>query len=454
VKEISYFLFISPGLTAVIYYALLIAGKSILLRAGVSLKWEHENLSHIYLFIFILISFLNVYILVSTGNIPSLYRTETGAPASDALGYQHASVQLLEEGTLTDYGSHKPMFPAFVALLMALVGTDINASLNCLALLAFASTLSLVFIINRYCGLFVSLLWGSLAASYFGANVAKLYMSEALGFILANISAALIIPVFYGASIWRVVPGLCLQTFALLSRTGPFFILPVLFLTFFCKMFCQLPRMRLRVIIFSIMLFFSIYGPYLTNKLILTSFESEFEEGFWNFALTLYGLAHGGLGWESVFQDYPELRDATSSIVSSTAYRLALDKLLSEPHLFFKAFAGDVGAFLVGRALFYFVGNPVEQRVFTGLFILAPFILLFNYKSSLAEKVVFISLWLSFVLSLGFLLDGAYRTRIIAGCWWIVPFYIFNTYRFCSLRNLFKKSRSAPSIAPGVVNAS
>ena len=147
-------------------------------------------------------------------------------PWSDAAGYTWDAHRLVNGMLLSEFGSRRPLFPGFLAVLLRLTG-DFKFTVSILTVL---NTLAVCFLVRVF-----KRLYGSIASGFFLVISFEFYirfagktMTEQLGFVLGNLALFFLLIGAHEKNMRKALFGLGLLTLALNARAGAFIILPVL----------------------------------------------------------------------------------------------------------------------------------------------------------------------------------------------------------------------------------
>jgi hypothetical protein len=249
-------------------------------------------------------------------------------PWTDAAGYLLEAQRVLNGSLLTAFGARRPLFPAFLAVLLQLTGRNFMVSL---AVLTWVNALAVLLVVQE-----VKRSYGALGASVLLISAYKFYlrfagttMTEQLGFALGSLAVFFLLIGARTKSLKHALSGLGLLCLALNARAGAFFILPILILWLVMTFYPQAGLWRtlgLSVIVVTL--------PFVFNFLLFKAIADPRSTPFSNYSYTLYGLASGNKGWTQAGTDYPN--DSESEIMS-----LAIQKIRSDPALFLRGILGS-----------------------------------------------------------------------------------------------------------------
>ena len=247
-------------------------------------------------------------------------------PWADAGGYYIDAKGLLWGFNFSDFSGRRPIFASFLAVLLKLTSQNLQITLLILtALNGFAVFLTAMYIrdfLGRIAATFVILMTYVFYIEYSGTT-----LTEQLGLPLGLLAITLQIKAVRQNSRWQYAFGLSVLTFALLTRAGPFFVLPFLFL-FGIK---QYVKQQTNMIPVVSLLLIALITPFAANLSLQKSITSPEAVPMGNFADTLYGQALGGKGWLQVTKDYPSLANLSTKERTNQVYNLAFQEIRKNP---------------------------------------------------------------------------------------------------------------------------
>jgi hypothetical protein len=239
-------------------------------------------------------------------------------PWSDASDYYSDAQRLLIGLDFSPMATRRPLFTAFISVLLRLVNGNLMIALACLTLV---NALAVFFTIQM-----VKRAYGSAAASIFLVLVYLFYekfagkiLTEQLGFALGNLALFFLLAGGYTKSLWRALLGLGLLTLALNARAGAFFILPAFILWIALYFGQKTSFLRVAGLAGAVVLM-----GFLLNLLLVKSIGSGSGRAFSNYSYVLYGLASGNKGWDQVEIDYP-------NVTEPEVMSLAIQKIRESP---------------------------------------------------------------------------------------------------------------------------
>ncbi len=338
-------------------------------------------------------------------------------PWSDAASYLGEAQRLIHGSLFTTWGGgHRPLFPAFLAVLVQLTGRNFMVTL---ALLTWVNALALLLVVRE-----VERNYGALGAIFLLLFATEFYirfagttMTEQLGFALGNLAVFFLLIGAQNKSLIHALLGLGLLSLALNARAGAFFILPMLVLWMAITLrpkFVLWRTLGLAITVAAL--------PFILDFILLKTLADPQSVLFSNYSTTLYGLASGNKGFAQVNTDYP-------NIPESEVMPLAIQKIRSDPALllrgmlgcyldFFKpddgvftyissgSFRATVNIFLWGLTLIGLAYGILNWKEGIHTLVLASFIGIFasvallppidaNYMRAYAATIPFTALWVA-----------------------------------------------------------
>lgn len=248
-------------------------------------------------------------------------------PWSDASGYLQEAQWLLNGSLFTSFGARRPLFAAFLAVLLQLTNRNFMVTL---ALLTWVNALAVLLIVREvrrtHGAIGVSILL--ILAYKFYLRFAGTTMTEQLGFALGNLAVYFLLIGAQNKDLKSALTGLAVLSLALNARAGAFLILPMLIL--WCVIIFTKTKGSWRTLGLSIAV---VTLPFLLNSLLFRTITDQHGAPFSNYSNTLYGLASGNKGWTQVYDDHPDINE-------SEIMPLALQKIRSDPMLLMRGMLG------------------------------------------------------------------------------------------------------------------
>ena len=326
-------------------------------------------------------------------------------PVSDANGYYHGSLSLLDSGHLTVWNQRRPITAALAAVRLWVSGDDLRVALALQATLVALAVLFAARQVARRFGLAASALLVLLCADFIEPYIPTL-LSESTGLFWGAIGLGFL---------WRAVEdtssrlfglGVFFLSLGLLARAGPFFVLPALLLWAFL-----FHRGRQRLLWCGSVVA-GIAGAFALNWLYLHILGTGENVANSNFGYVLYGMSVGGKGWMQLQMDHPELTAETPEHVRAI-YDIAMANILNAPGDFIGYLWGQLMAapgfvmslpsdfvfpfFATGLGFLAFTGlhrkSALLLLVFAGIVASAPLIMQDGYTRVFAAVIPLLALF-------------------------------------------------------------
>ena len=264
-------------------------------------------------------------------------------PFSDAQGYFFEASRLLD-GQPLEWSARRPLFPAFLAVLLAATGSlpvalAVMVALNAIGTFLLAREIRISF--GAAAATVATLI---LFAFYRGDGGNGVVLTENLGFLLGTLAFTALLRGMRLQELRGYISGAVVLTAALTARAGAFFVLPSLVAV---ALFCLSPDDRRRrsntkaalaticaVAIAATTLL--VWGKTLSNP---TAKNTAFS----NYSYVLYGLAVGGKGWGQVMVDHPDAKEG------GEIYKLAYQAFRARPSGLIEGMARMTRAYLSPR---------------------------------------------------------------------------------------------------------
>lgn len=264
-------------------------------------------------------------------------------PYSDAQGYYNDALRLLSGRKFSVFSSRRPLFPAFLAGLLAV--TDLNLRVALIVLMGI-SVLAICFSVRDVrrtlglgSGIFMLLCLFMFYRRYIGTT-----LTEHLGIAFGCLAFCLLWRGAVAARVGPILGGLFFLSLGLNARAGTFFVLPAIG----CWAAWDLRgpnRTVLRILggsLTAILLGFAINGLFLKWVALPGAAYS-------NFSYPLYGLVFGG-NWRLALQQHPELMTLAPLDQANQVYALAWEQIRTHPLSLVTGCLTAWKAFFVGRS--------------------------------------------------------------------------------------------------------
>lgn len=248
-------------------------------------------------------------------------------PWSDANAYYNSARMMLEGELLSGIAARRPLFPGMLASILWMTGRNLQFSLAIMTMLVAISCYFMAREVQRIHGTLASVLLFIILFVFYRRFIGTT-MSENLGLPLGVIGFSFFWRGSRDHDVKILLSGLFFVTLALNARAGAFFILPacIIWLIYI------FPHDNIKKIFKTTCLASSaVILGFAVNLAICNILNSPHTQPFSNFSYTLYGLAKGGLGWEQILRDYPELRSLDIQEFNRTSYELAFQEIKNNP---------------------------------------------------------------------------------------------------------------------------
>ena len=265
-------------------------------------------------------------------------------PFSDAHAYYEGATEYLNLGELNAWNQRRPLNALLLAVRLAVSGNDLRIALLWQAGMLGIAVFVLARVVSRDFGIGAGLLTVALLYAAGREHVGST-LSEALGLTLGIVATALLLVGQRDRRLFVAAIGLTILTLALNSRAGAFFMLPTL--AIWAGFEYRNPDRRFGFPQFSVAVA-AIAGGFLLNSCLLFVHGSEFGVGHGNFAHTLYGMAAGGTGWTTIYEDFPECKTLPESAQNGFIYEKAFERIREQPWLLVKGYFVGFGEFCEG----------------------------------------------------------------------------------------------------------
>ncbi len=250
-------------------------------------------------------------------------------PYSDAGDYLRGAMRLLAGGTLDDWNSRRPLNATLLAVRLALTGGSLRGALILQSVLLAGSAVLAARAVSQSAGRTVgAMVLGAILV--FAGIYAPTTMSESLGLTLGSLAFAALWHAVQSSSGVGFAAGSMLLTAALCARAGPFAVLPALLVC------AAIPlrrtgtreKINLRGVAAGAA---GIAMGFAVNAVVLRVHHGALGGGQSNFAYTLYGLAHRGVGWSQAMTDHPTITRMPDADAAAYVQDLAIRSIHDRP---------------------------------------------------------------------------------------------------------------------------
>ncbi len=272
----------------------------------------------LFSFFFIILSALPLSGLWSSGQTEP-YTLFGLFPLSDARNYYESALRFLLGGQLSGIASYRPITPAFIALLLRITGSNLQAALAIQTYIVSISAIGATLAIRKR--------WGNIASAFFTLLIFLFWRPFIGTFLSENLGLAFGLSALYALLGWAgeldrihlFITGFLLTT-ALNIRAGAFLILPAIFIVLLLNR-NQLPKNS--VIIF----FSSIVFAFIFNLFVSIMYSNQVVGFSSNVMMNLYQLVTNSDSWREFGRANPNanVKDTWDSI------KLIYSSFINEP---------------------------------------------------------------------------------------------------------------------------
>lgn len=259
-------------------------------------------------------------------------------PFSDAQGYYFEANRLLDGQPLV-WSARRPLFTAFLAVLLAVTGSLYVALAVMVALNAAAT-----FLLARELRLSFGALSATVAtlilfAFYRHDGGTGVVLTENLGSLLGTMAFTTLLRGMRLQDTRSYLSGTVALTAALMARAGAFFVLPAVAAAAFVSLRQEGRRTSLRSALVTLGAIVIAAAAFLTWGQRLSN-PTASHAAFSNYSQPLYGLVVGGKGWEQVHIDHPNAQEGAE------IYALAYQAFRARPSGLIEGLAKMTRAYL------------------------------------------------------------------------------------------------------------
>lgn len=265
-------------------------------------------------------------------------------PFSDASSYYADAQRVLEGGLFSVFSARRPLLAAYLVPLLGLTGRSLQAALAIMVAVGAIACYLAARQVKKTNGPWAAALFWLLLFIFY-RRLAGTTMTENLGLPFGALGFTLL---WHSAHEKKPLPaygGLFLMALALNARAGAFFALPALLF------WGALALSGKRKFSWAFLMggAASIAAGFLINFLLLKLLAVQGGMAFSNFSDTLYGAVAGGMGWEQVVRDHPEVARMSDPERSSAIYAFAWQAFQEHPTGILTGALRNWGQFLAPR---------------------------------------------------------------------------------------------------------
>ena len=244
-------------------------------------------------------------------------------PFSDAQDYYFEANRLLD-GHPLEWSARRPLFTAFLALLLA-VTRSLSVVLAVMVALNGVATFLLAREVRRNFGAAAAVISTLiLFAFYRNDGGTGVVLSENLGTLLGTAAFTALLRGVRLQDMRSYVSGTVLLTVGLMARAGSFFVLPALVVVAPVALRRTQESLRVRSAVATLVAVVLAAAAMIVWGNALSSATAD-TAAFSNYSQSLYGLAVGGKGWTQVRVDHPDAHEGAE------IYALAYEAFRAQP---------------------------------------------------------------------------------------------------------------------------
>lgn len=328
-------------------------------------------------------------------------------PWSDASAYQIGGSRLLHQGRIEAFNMRRPWNAGFYAVRMSLTGENFWASMLLQGLLVGLAAIIFLAVVAKRLGLPACVTAAAVLFAFVGP-VIDLTLSESLGITLGCLAAAALCE---GASThrsWLFSVGLLELTVALNVRAGAYLMLPALIIWLAVDTFhSRLPMWKpILMAVGGVVAGFALVLP--MNALYGNGTGSV--NG--NFSYVIYGLAHGGTGWDSAFAEFNPSDYKSEEAMTDAIYNAAIQEIRAHPGQLVQGVLRGFGKY-AKQGVYGFAPTPNGLTLLALMFVGWVPLLARGAHRRLGTMVL--AAWVGFMLSIPFVFpDGGFRVTAVA----------------------------------------
>jgi hypothetical protein len=323
-------------------------------------------------------------------------------PWADASAYQIGGSRLLHQGRLDAFNMRRPWNAGFYAVRMSLTGQNFWASMLLQGLLVGLSAMLLLGVLAKRLGLPACLAAAAVLFA-FVEPVIDLTLSESLGLTLGCLAAAALCEGVSTRRSWLFALGLLELTVALNVRAGAYLMLPALLIWLFVD------TLRSHLPLWKPMLM--AVGAVVAGFALVLPMNALYGSGAGsvngNFSYVLYGLAHGGTGWDSAFAEFNPKDFDSEKAMTDAIYDAAIAEIRAHPGKLVQGLLRGYGKY-AEEGVYGYASSPISVTLLI-LMAIGWVPLLSRGPLRRLGSMVFAA-WLGFLVSVPFVFpDGGFR---------------------------------------------
>jgi len=261
-------------------------------------------------------------------------------PWQDAAQYYSDAQRLLAGFMYGEKSAMRPFFSGFLSLLLLLSGHSLQGALALVVLIVSLACFVFIEEVRKVLSPFASLSVLALVFLY-ERGLGGSTLTENLGLALGALGAGLLIQGMRHKRGIFIYAGIFMVSMALNTRPGPFFVLP--FLALWAGLLFKDERIRFwKPTLISLA---AALLPFIMNSILIRSLSDTITIPFANFVYPLYGLVSGGIRYEQIFFDHPEVLALSGNEHYLEVLRLTWAAFLEHPWRIFAGMSRNIGVF-------------------------------------------------------------------------------------------------------------
>ena len=338
-------------------------------------------------------------------------------PRSDAFGFYHGAISLLENGVQEGIAQRRPLYGGFLAFIIWVSGGNLQIALAVIVFLTAAVCFFSVMVIKNFFNPSTAVLY-FIVLFFFIRRFIGITMSENMGFLLgtSSLTCFLITLKIFKHNPKKSIPVFLFSTllFSLsqAARPGAIIILPLLIL-FAGWLWREKRKFAWKWMMVTTIV---VIAGFMINTVIFKITSPDTASQISNTGYGLYGVVVGGKGWEQIFIDHPEVRFLERGIREQRITEIIIKEITTHPENLIKGILTQfkiLFSFQSTNSLFSFVytNNDVFNYGLISFFFILSICgtaaAIAQYKKPLGLFILMLTL--GFLLSLP--LAPAFQTR-------------------------------------------
>lgn len=246
-------------------------------------------------------------------------------PDSDAAFYYFDGLRYINGFQFSFFGARRIFFSAFLGVILKVTNGNIQLTLAILTLLVSIACYFATISVREHFGTIPAALFFVLLFSFARLAVGKL-MSENLGIILGCFSFTFFMKYLSTRKVFSLLMASVSLVLGLITRAGPLILFPFLMLGLL--IFEKRKAALYKMLIISIIAMSIVVLSFVCLSNLLSP---EGSIPFANFAHSFYGIANGGSGWTSIYNDHPEVESMQEPARTNAIFSYAIQAIKQNP---------------------------------------------------------------------------------------------------------------------------